>query len=152
LLTDLGERFGTNIHAYVLMGNHFRLLLETPEANLSRTMQWLGGSYSTWLNRRHDRAGHLFQGRFKAFIAEGVAGWQEVARYVHLNPVRLAALELDKRQRAVSQAGVAAKPWSELIAERLRLLRQEAPHFQSRPLPLAPESRNSFSIYGERTR
>jgi REP element-mobilizing transposase RayT len=62
LLAEQTERFGTGIHAYVLMDNHFHLMLETPEANLSRAMQWLGVSYSIWFNRRHDRAGHLFQG------------------------------------------------------------------------------------------
>jgi len=56
------------------MNNHFHLLLETPEANLSRSMQWLGVSYSVWFNRRHDRAGHLFQGRFKAIILEPIVG------------------------------------------------------------------------------
>jgi REP element-mobilizing transposase RayT len=124
LLAELGERFGARVHAYVLMDNHFHLLLETPEANLSRTMQWLGVSYSVWFNRRHNRAGHLFQGRFKGLIVEQDAGWQEVARYVHLNPVRVAGLGLDKRQRAASGAGLVAKPDSQMIAERLRLLRE----------------------------
>ncbi len=124
LLGELGERFGARVHAYVLMDNHFHLLLETPEANLSRAMQWLNVSYSVWFNRRHDRAGHLLQGRFKASIVEDDAGWQEVARYVHLNPVRVAGLQLGKRQRAASRAGLAAKPKARIIAERLRLLRE----------------------------
>jgi REP element-mobilizing transposase RayT len=124
LLAELGQRFGARVHAYVLMGNHFHLLLETPEANLSRTMQWLGVSYSQWFNRRHSRVGHLFQGRFKAMIIEDDAGWQEVARYVHLNPVRVAAMELNKRQRSASRAGLVSKPKPELIAERLRALRE----------------------------
>jgi putative transposase len=92
LLGELPERFGVKVHAYVLMDNHFHLLLETPEANLSRAMQWLLVGYSVWFNRRHDRAGHLFQGRFHAVIVEDDRGWQEVARYVHLNPVRIAIL------------------------------------------------------------
>ena len=85
------------------MDNHYHLLLETPEANLSRVGQWLNVAYSVWFNRRHRRAGHLFQGRFKAVIIEDTTGWQEVARYVHLNPVRLAGLGLDKRQRAADR-------------------------------------------------
>lgn len=104
--------------------NHFHLLLETLQANLSRAMQWLGGSYSLWFNRRHQRVGHLFQGRFKAFIVQDDAGWQEVARYVHLNPVRVAGLGLDKRQQAASRAGVIDAPPAELVAERLRRLRE----------------------------
>ena len=124
LLAALGARFGVKIHAYVLMDNHFHLMVETPEANLSRAMQWLGVSYSVWFNRRHNRVGHLFQGRFKALVVEDDAGWQEVARYVHLNPVRVAALALDKRRRAASRAGLASRPEPEIVAARLRLLRE----------------------------
>ena len=91
LLSQATERFGVRFHAYVLMDNHYHLLIETPEANLSAAMQWLNVSYSVWFNRRHGRAGHLFQGRFQGLIIEHDAGWQEVARYVHLNPVRLSS-------------------------------------------------------------
>jgi len=124
LLAEQTERFGTRIHAYVLMDNHFHLMLETPESNLSRSMQWLGVSYSIWFNRRYDRAGHLFQGRFKGIIVEDDAGWQELARYVHLNPVRVISLGLGKRQRAGSREGLVAKPEPALIAEGLRVLRE----------------------------
>ena len=102
LLSEATDRFGVRIHAYVLMDNQFHLLLDTPRANLSRSMQWLGVSYSIWFNRRHHRVGHLFQGRFKSVVVEDDAGWQEVARYIDLNPVRLAGLALDKHQRAAS--------------------------------------------------
>jgi putative transposase len=87
-------------------------------------MQWLGVSYSQWFNRRHQRVGHLFQGRFKALVVQDDAGWQEVARYVHLNPVRVAGLALGKRQQAASRAGAVAAPEPELLAARLRLLRE----------------------------
>ena len=70
------------------MDNHFHLLVETPEANLSQTGQWLNVSYSVWFNRRHQRSGHLFQGRFGAVLVGDDADWLEVGRYVHLNPVR----------------------------------------------------------------
>src|SRR5215831_16370116 len=80
LLSQLGERFAARVHAYVLMDNHYHLLLETPEANLSRTMHWLNAGYCLWFNRRHRRKGHLLQGRFGAFVVEDDAGWQEVAR------------------------------------------------------------------------
>ena len=69
-------------------------------------MQWLNVSYSVWFNRRHRRAGHLFQGRFKAILVEDDSGWQEVARYIHLNPVRIAALGLDKRARSAAKLGL----------------------------------------------
>ena len=124
LLAKLPERFGTRIHAYVLMPNHFHLLLETPETNLSRTGQWLNVSYSVWFNRRHRRSGHLFQGRFGAALIEDDAGLQEVARYLHLNPVRVRALGLDKRGRAVSKsAGLPKAPSAEVLAARLAVLR-----------------------------
>src|SRR5271157_1922938 len=103
LLGEMSERFGVRVHAYTLMDNHYHLMVETPEANLSRAMQWLNVSYSVWFNRRHERGGHLFQGRFGAVVVEEDAGWQEVARYVHLNPVRIAGLGLDKRARAASR-------------------------------------------------
>jgi hypothetical protein len=105
------------------MENHFHLLLETPEANLSRAMQWLNGGYCVWFNVRHRRVGHLFQGRFGAFAVEDDAGWQELARYVHLNPVRVAGLGLGKSDRASARAGLPSEPASELVEERLRALR-----------------------------
>ena len=124
LVGDLGERFGARVHAYALMDNHHHLLLETPEANLSRAMHWLNAGYCVWFNRRHQRDGHLLQGRFGAVIVQDDAGWQEVARYVHLNPVRVARLKLDKSARAASHAGLVSRPEAELVAERLRTLRE----------------------------
>lgn len=124
LLAETTERFALRIHAYVLMDNHFHLLLETPEANLSRSLQWLNVSYSLWFNRRHDRVGHLFQGRFKSVVVEDDAGWQEVARYIHLNPVRLAGLGLGKRHQAAARVGGIQRPSNELVGQRLARLRE----------------------------
>lgn len=124
VLAEAVERYGVKVHAYVLMDNHFHLLLETPFANLSAAMQWVNVSYSVWFNLRHDRSGHLFQGRFKALVIEDDAGWQEVARYVHLNPVRVGRLGLNKQQQAGSRQGVGQAPSPELVSQRLRVLRQ----------------------------
>ena len=66
LLSQCGERFGAKVHAYVLMDNHYHLLVETPEANLSRAMHWLNAGYCVWFNARHRRHGPLLQGRFGA--------------------------------------------------------------------------------------
>lgn len=77
-----------------------------------------------WFNRQHRRNGHLLQGRFGAFLVEDDAGWQEVGRYVHLNPVRVAGLALDKTARAASRAGMVSCPSPKLLAERLRRLRE----------------------------
>ena len=123
LLSELGERFGARVHAYVLMDNHYHLMIETPEANLSRATRWLNAGYCVWFKRRHRRAGHLPQGRFGAFIVEEDAGWQEAARYVHLNPVRVGRLKLGKSAHAASRAGLEGGPAAELLAERLRVLR-----------------------------
>src|SRR5947207_10831450 len=66
LLPDFVHTFRLRLHAYVLMENHYHLLLETTEGNLSRAMQWLQTSYSMWFNRKYGRVGPLFRGRFKA--------------------------------------------------------------------------------------
>jgi REP element-mobilizing transposase RayT len=82
------ERFGVEIHAYVLMSNHYHLLLRTKEPNLSRSIQWLGVSYSVGFNGRHQRSGHLFQGRFKSFLIENDRYLVAMCLYVHGNPLR----------------------------------------------------------------
>jgi len=63
LLGQLGDRFGARVQACVVMDNHYHLLVETSEANLSRAMHWLNAGYCVWFNRRHRRAGHLMQGQ-----------------------------------------------------------------------------------------
>ena len=87
-LEKAAERFALIIHTYCLMGNHYHLLVETPEPNLSMTMQWLNVSYATYFNRKQDRNGHLFQGRFKAILIDADAYLKQLSRYIHLNPVR----------------------------------------------------------------
>ena len=90
-LTFLGQavrRFGWSLTAWVLMTNHFHLVIQTPDANLSRGMHWLNSAYAGWFNHRHARCGHLFQGRFKSFLVETGTSLREVVRYVVLNPVR----------------------------------------------------------------
>jgi REP element-mobilizing transposase RayT len=82
------ETYGWRLHAFVLMNNHDHLFVETPEANLSAGMQYLNGSYTSYFNRRHSRAGHLFQGRFKGHLIEARGYFLEVSRYMHLNPFR----------------------------------------------------------------
>jgi REP element-mobilizing transposase RayT len=123
LLAELPERFGTRLHGWVLMENHFHLLMETPEPNLSQTGQWLNVSYSVGFNRRHQRSGHLFQGRFGAVLVGGLGDWLEVARYVHLNPVRVARLGLSKQDRQRQKTAAGRDPGAKLVAERVRVLR-----------------------------
>ena len=82
------ERFSLKIHTYCLMGNHYHLLVETVEPNLSRAMQWLHVSYAAYFNRKRNRRGHLFQGRFKSILVDADEYLKELSRYIHLNPVR----------------------------------------------------------------
>ena len=81
-------RFGVEVHAYVLLPNHFHLLVRTRRANLSRWMHWVMVTYTISFNRRHDKVGHLFQGRYKSLLVEGGSYLLGLSRYLHLNPVR----------------------------------------------------------------
>jgi putative transposase len=81
-------RFNFVVHAYCQMGNHYHLLLETREANLSQGMRQLNGLYSQHFNRRHGVVGHLFQGRYKAILVQKDGYLLELARYIVLNPLR----------------------------------------------------------------
>ena len=95
-LTILGqafERFDAHAWAYCLMGNHYHLVIRTRQANLSRLMRHINGVYTQAFNRRHQLAGHLFQGRFKAILVDRDNYLLEVCRYVDLNPVRAKMVE-----------------------------------------------------------
>jgi REP-associated tyrosine transposase len=82
------ERYAWLVHAYCLLGNHYHLLVETPQPNLSAGMRQLNGTYAQFFSRRHDRPGHLFQGRFKAYLVDKDSYLLELARYIALNPVQ----------------------------------------------------------------
>lgn len=88
LLAQTCQRFGWHSYAWCLMGNHYHLVIETSEANLSRGMRHINGVYTQTFNRTHQRVGHLFQGRYKAILVEKDSYLLEVIRYVLLNPVR----------------------------------------------------------------
>jgi len=87
-LADMSERFDLNIYAYVLMGNHYHLLLSTNIANLSKAMQWFGLTYTRRFNNRHLRNGHLFQGRYKSILVQNDAYLVRLSCYIHRNPLR----------------------------------------------------------------
>ncbi len=79
-------RSGWKILSYCWMPNHIHLLVQTPEPNLARGMQhWLSG-YANWYSKRNQRVGHLFQGRYKAFLVEDAGYFWSLSRYIHLNP------------------------------------------------------------------
>ncbi|MGH7395305.1 MAG: transposase, partial [Candidatus Methylomirabilales bacterium] len=87
-LAAMVDLYRVRCHGWVLMTNHYHLLLETPSPNLSQALRYLNGVYTQAFNRRHRRVGHLFQGRFKAIVVEKDAYLLELCRYVVLNPVR----------------------------------------------------------------
>jgi REP element-mobilizing transposase RayT len=76
------------LHAFVVMGNHYHLALETPEGNLVKGMQWLQATFANRFNRLRGERGHLFQGRYKALVVEAGEALGQVCHYIHLNPVR----------------------------------------------------------------
>jgi REP-associated tyrosine transposase len=82
------DKFGSIIHVYCLMNNHYHLLIETPMGNLSSVLHLINTSYTVYFNKTRKRFGHLFQGRFKAILIQAEAYAQELGPYIHLNPVR----------------------------------------------------------------
>lgn len=88
VLKKTKERYGYLLHTYALMDNHYHLLIETPKANISQIMQNLNTSYTVYINRKYQRSGHLFQGRFKGIIVDKNEYLVALSRYIHLNPVR----------------------------------------------------------------
>jgi len=106
----LAPVFHVEIHAYALMHTHMHLFVRTRKANLGRFMQRLLSGYTQWFNVRHHTCGHLFQGRYKAFLVDKNAYGAEVSRYIHLNPVRTGGTT--KEAVARQQAALREYRWS----------------------------------------
>jgi REP element-mobilizing transposase RayT len=109
-LETLGEavyKTGWRVHAYVLMGNHYHFLLETPQANLVAGMKWLQGTFTQRINARRRKRGHLFQGRYRALIVEPEEKvyYMSIATYIHMNPVRAGMVGQEAKS-------LRAYPWS----------------------------------------
>jgi REP element-mobilizing transposase RayT len=109
-LSEACAMTGWRVHAWVLMGNHYHLFIETPEANLVAGMSWLQNTLTRRYNVRHMAWGRLFGDRYKAIVVEGADAYhyRTLADYIHLNPVR-ARLVLPKRGQSVLDY-----PWSSL--------------------------------------
>jgi len=88
LLNDVCESYNWDCHGYCLMSNHYHLLIETVEPNLSAGMRQLNGVYSQKYNYRHNKVGHVFQGRYASILVEKESYLLELTRYIVLNPVR----------------------------------------------------------------
>ena len=100
-LEEACGRTGWRVHSYVLMGNHYHLLIETPEPNLVDGMRWLQSIYTKRFNLRHQQWGHLFQSRYKALLIDPAGDYfQTVSSYIHLNPARVKGYDFKNRKLA----------------------------------------------------
>ncbi len=106
-LGQISARNGWRVHAYVLMSNHYHLLVETPKANLVRGMHWFQATYTMRYNRRHHLSGHVFAGRYKSLLIDPdeKGYFATVSDYIHLNPARA---------RLTAQKPLKSYPWSSL--------------------------------------
>ncbi len=99
ILSQVDKHYNWLCHAYCLMNNHYHLIVETPDGNLSAGMRQLNGVYTQAFNRQHNRVGHLFQGRYKGILIQKDSHLLEVCRYVVLNPVRAKAVKRPEQWR-----------------------------------------------------
>ena len=109
-LSERVETYGIRLCLFVCMTNHFHLVFETPRGNLAKFMQSLSTAYTVYYNLRHERHGHLLDGRYKARLVEGDAYLLRLSRYVHLNPVQVGALKDRPIEDRV--AALRTYPWS----------------------------------------
>jgi REP element-mobilizing transposase RayT len=122
-LAEAQRRFRLSVYGYVLMSNHFHLIVCTPDANLSPAIQWLKVSYSMWFNAKYNRVGPLFQGRFKGILVDSDESWLiDLSLYVHLNPVRVERLGLDKKKKKAESLGWVV-PAKDVVIKRVGVLR-----------------------------
>lgn len=105
ILGNVENRYGIIIYVFVLMSNHYHLLLETPFGNLSRAIQRLNGDYALYFSKRHKMPGHIFQGRYKAMLVEKDAYLLELSRYIHLNPFRAGVVRIPEEYKWSSLPG-----------------------------------------------
>ncbi|GBD97382.1 MAG TPA: helix-turn-helix domain-containing protein [Nitrospirae bacterium] len=118
-LHKANKRHNLLCHAYCLMNNHYHLIIETPDGNLSKGMRQINGVYTQSFNRQHNKAGHVFQGRYKAILIQKESHLIEVCRYVVLNPVRAKAVKRPEDWKWSSYRATAGmeKPHSSLTTD-----------------------------------
>ena len=95
-LSEVSERCGWRLHAYVIMSNHYHLALETPKGNLVEGMRWLQGTFGNRFNKFTGEHGHVFQGRYKSLLVEPGGPLLGLVNYIHLNPVRAGLLSVEQ--------------------------------------------------------
>ena len=118
-LKEAQEKFGYHLHSYALMPNHYHLIIETPEGNLSKVMHFVNGSYTNFFNRRTGRSGHLFQGRYKAILVDVDNYLLELSRYIHLNPVRAGIVDQPEKYPHSSYKSFISKKGEEILRRDL---------------------------------
>jgi REP element-mobilizing transposase RayT len=101
-LLEAQDKYGYRLHCYVLMGNHYHLVIETPNGNMNKVLHYINGSYANYINRKRNRSGHLLQGRYKGILVDRDAYLLELSRYLHLNPVRAKIVERPEDYRQSS--------------------------------------------------
>lgn len=109
LLKEIFEDYNVNISAYCLMSNHYHLLVQTPDANLSRAMRHLNGVYTQRYNKNHHCDGQLFRGRFKAILVDADSYLLELLRYIHRNPIEAGLVESLQKYNFSSHKGYLSK-------------------------------------------
>ena len=98
-LKQAQDKYKFYLYAYCLMSNHYHLLLETTDANLSKIMQYINTSYTIYYNKKRNKCGHLFQGRFKSIVVEADIYFKQLTRYIHLNPVKAKMIDTPGQYR-----------------------------------------------------
>lgn len=109
ILENYHERYGILIHSYVLMDNHYHLVIETPTGNLLKVMHGINSGYTGYFNRKYGRVGHLFQGRYKGILVDKDVYLLQLSRYVHLNPVSSNLIEKPELYKWSSYPGYVGK-------------------------------------------
>ncbi len=108
------NKYDHRIHAYCLMDNHVHFLIQIGQTPLSKVMQNLAFRYTRWMNWRHHRIGHLFQGRFRAILCDANTYLLELVRYIHLNPVRAGLTDVPEKYPWSGHSaylGMTVVPW-----------------------------------------
>ncbi len=147
LLREASERFSAEFHAYCLMGNHYHLLLRTPEPNLPDTMRFIDGVYTQWFNRECERDGPLLRGRYRSVLVQADGHLLAASRYVHLNPVEAGMARFPEEwrfssYRAYLDPGL-AQPWlrTRFVLERFGPIGARARYREYVESGLDPETR-----------
>ena len=114
-LTGAKDKYGFLLHGYVLMTNHYHLIIETSKGNLNKIMHYINSSYTTYFNRKQGRSGHLFQGRYKAILIDVDRYLLELSCYLHLNPVRAGLVKRPEKYGYSSYRSYIKKEKEEIV-------------------------------------